>query len=124
MVEIAEAIKAYAPDAWVINYTNPMSLCVRTLYHVFPQIKAFGCCHEVFSTQKLLCTMLEREHGIGGLTRQDLYTTVTGINHFTWLTRASYRDIDLMPLYAAFADKYSPHKITLTSESAIVTTML
>jgi len=105
-VEIGEAIKAWAPEAWVINYTNPMSLCVRTLYHVFPQIKAFGCCHEVFGTQKLLCAMLEKEHGIPGVTRQELYTTVTGINHFTWLTRASYRGIDLMPLYAEFADRY------------------
>ena len=105
-VEIAEAIKAWAPGAWVINYTNPMSLCVRTLYHVFPQVKAFGCCHEVFGTQKLLCAMLEKEHGIPGVTRQDLYTTVTGINHFTWLTTASYKGIDLMPLYAEFADKY------------------
>lgn len=105
-VEIGEAIKAWAPNAWVINYTNPMSLCVRTLYHVFPQIKAFGCCHEVFGTQKLLCDMLAREYGIPGATRQALSTTVTGINHFTWLTRASYGDIDLMPLYAAFADKY------------------
>jgi len=105
-VEIGEAIRQYAPNAWVINYTNPMSLCVRTLHHVFPQIKAFGCCHEVFGTQKLLCDMLEREYGIPGATRQALSTTVTGINHFTWLTRASYGDIDLMPLYAAFADKY------------------
>ena len=32
-VEIAEAVKEYAPEAWVINYTNPMSLCVKTLYH-------------------------------------------------------------------------------------------
>ncbi len=28
-VEIAEAIKEYSPNAWVINYTNPMSLCVK-----------------------------------------------------------------------------------------------
>ena len=105
-VEIGEAIRDFAPEAWVINYTNPMSLCVRTLYHVFPQIRAFGCCHEVFGTQKLLCAMLDRECGIPGVTRQDLYTTVTGINHFTWLTRASYRGIDLLPLYAQFADKY------------------
>ena len=105
-VEIGEAIRDFAPEAWVINYTNPMSLCVRTLYQVFPGVKAFGCCHEVFGTQKLLCDMLEAEYGIPGVTRQQLYTTVTGINHFTWLTRASYRDIDLMPLYAAFADKY------------------
>ena len=105
-VEIAEAIRDYAPEAWVINYTNPMSLCVRTLYEVFPEVKAFGCCHEVFGTQKLLCSMLETEEGIPGIRRQDLYTTVTGINHFTWLTRATYRGMDLMPLYARFADKY------------------
>ena len=105
-VTIAEAIRDYAQDAWVINYTNPMSLCVRTLYEVFPAVKAFGCCHEVFGTQRLLCAMLASEEGIEGVTRQDLYTTVTGINHFTWLTRASYKGIDLMPLYARFADKY------------------
>ncbi len=105
-VTIAEAIRDYAPDAWVINYTNPMSLCVRTLYEVFPGVKAFGCCHEVFGTQKLLCAMLETEEGIPGVRRQDLYTTVTGINHFTWLTTASYGGMDLMPLYAKLADKY------------------
>ena len=105
-IPIAEGIRDFCPDAWVINYTNPMSLCVRTLYHVFPGIKAFGCCHEVFGTQKLLCAMLDHEYGIKGVKRQDLYTQVTGINHFTWLTRASYQDMDLMPLYAAFADKY------------------
>ncbi len=106
-VTIAEAIRDYAPEAWVINYTNPMSLCVRTLYEVFPQVKAFGCCHEVFGTQKLLCAMLKTEEGIEGVKRQDLYTTVTGINHFTWLTRATWKGFDLMPLYAKFADKYA-----------------
>lgn len=106
-VEIAEAIKAYAPDAWVINYTNPMSLCIRTLYEVFPQIKAFGCCHEVFGTQKLMCDMLEKQEGISGVERHELYTTVTGINHFTWITRASYKGMDLMPMYARFAEEHA-----------------
>ena len=101
-VEIAEAIRQYAPDAWVINYTNPMSLCVRTLYEVFPGIRAFGCCHEVFGTQKLLCAMLREMRGIEA-ERQALHTTVTGINHFTWITRASYENIDLFPLYREFA---------------------
>ncbi len=106
-VEIAEAIRDYSPNAWVVNYTNPMTLCVRTLYEVFPQIKAFGCCHEVFGTQKLLCAMLEKEYGMTGVERQDLYTSVTGINHFTWLTSASYKGIDLMPLYSDFAARYA-----------------
>lgn len=106
-VEIGEAIRDYAPEAWVINYTNPMSLCVRTLYEVFPEVRAFGCCHEVFGTQKLLCAMLKTEYGIDGVKRQNLHTTVTGINHFTWLTEASWEGTDLMPLYAAFAEKYA-----------------
>ena len=106
-VEIGEAIRDFAPDAWVINYTNPMSLCVRTLYHVFPGIKAFGCCHEVFGTQKLLCAMIRETLGVPDVKRQELYTTVTGINHFTWLTSASWKGVDLMPLYADFARKYA-----------------
>ena len=106
-VEIAEAIRDYAPQAWVVNYTNPMTLCLRTLYHVFPGIKAFGCCHEVFGTQKLLCAMLETEHGVAGAAREEICTGVTGINHFTWLTSASYKGYDLMPLYRDFAGKYA-----------------
>ncbi len=106
-VEIGEAIRDYAPDAWVINYSNPMTLCIRTLYEVFPDIKAFGCCHEVFGTQKILCDILEDELGIPGVDRHELYTTVTGINHFTWLTSASYKDVDLFPLYAKFCEKYA-----------------
>ena len=106
-VEIGTAIRDYAPDAWVINYTNPMTLCIRTLYEVFPGIKAFGCCHEVFGTQYLLTQML-KDMGIAeGVARQDVYTTVVGINHFTWLTRATWKGLDLMPLYAEFAKKYA-----------------
>ena len=36
-VTIAEAIRDYSPNAWVINYTNPMTLCVRTLYMCSPR---------------------------------------------------------------------------------------
>ncbi|MBQ3706092.1 MAG: alpha-glucosidase/alpha-galactosidase [Clostridia bacterium] len=116
-VEIAEAIRDYAPDAWVINYTNPMTLCVRTLYEVFPQIKAFGCCHEVFGTQYLLTQML-KDMGIAeNVKRQELYTTVVGINHFTWLTKASWKGIDLMPLYARFADQYAAEGFTEGKDS-------
>ena len=106
-VEIGQAIRDYAPKAWVINYTNPMALCIRTLYEVFPGIHAFGCCHEVFGTQKLLCAMIAEQEGIEGIDRHELYTTVTGVNHFTWLTTASWRGLDLMPMYRRFAEKYA-----------------
>jgi len=104
-VRFAEAIRAYAPDAWVINYTNPMSLCVRTLYHVFPQIKAFGCCHEVFGTLELLASMMEKETGIRP-SRKDIKINVTGLNHFTWFTEASAHETDLMTIFSRFAQTH------------------
>ena len=38
-IEFARAIKEYCPEAWIINYTNPTSVLVRTLYKVFPEKK-------------------------------------------------------------------------------------
>ncbi len=105
--EIAAAIRDFCPDAWVINYTNPMTVCVRTLYRVFPKIKAFGCCHEVFGTQKLLSLVLKDMLGIEGAGREEIRVNVVGVNHFTWLTEAKYRDVDLFPLYRKFCEKYA-----------------
>lgn len=105
-VEFAEAIKKYSPQAWVINYTNPMSLCVKTLYQVFPRIKAFGCCHEVFGTQKVLAGIAQKELGIEKISRNEIHVNVLGINHFTWFDYASYKGIDLFPVYRSYIDKY------------------
>lgn len=105
-VEIAEAVRAYSPEAWVINYTNPMTLCVKTLYHVFPEIKAFGCCHEVFGTQKVLKGILEDTIGFENVDRRDIHVNVLGINHFTWFDEASYKGIDLFPVYKAYIEEH------------------
>lgn len=104
-VDIANAVKAYSPDAWVINYTNPMTLCVKTLYHVFPEIKAFGCCHEVFGTQKVLKGICEERLGLKDVDRRDIHVNVLGINHFTWFDQASYKGIDLFPVYREFIEE-------------------
>lgn len=104
-VKIAQAIRDFAPKAWVINYTNPMSLCVKTLYHIFPEIKAFGCCHEVFGTQKFLRMVCEQECGMTDVNWQDVCVNVTGINHFTWFSSASYKGIDLFPVYEKYVEK-------------------
>ena len=106
-VEFAEAIKKYCPNAWVINYTNPMTMCVQVMYRVFPQIKAFGCCHEVFGTQKLIAAMVQDAKGIEHVDRSEIKVNVQGINHFTWLNEISYKGEDLMPMYREFAQKYA-----------------
>ncbi len=104
--EIANYIKEYCPNAWVINYTNPMTLCVKALYNTFPKIKAFGCCHEVFGTQRLLTWVVEEFLG-EKCTRQDITVNPVSVNHFTWLTSATYKGIDLFPYYDKYCDKYA-----------------
>jgi alpha-galactosidase len=111
---IGRAIKQWAPGAWVLNYTNPMSICTRTLYQVFPGIKAFGCCHEVFGTQRLLAHIIVHA-GLaekGSIQRDAITTNVVGINHFTWIDQASWGTHDLFPLYAAFAEEFAESGFT------------
>lgn len=101
----ARAIKEICPNAWVINFTNPMSICTKTLYDVFPEIKAFGCCHEVFHAQQFLCCVLKEIKGIDA-TRKDIYTDACGVNHFTWITEAKHGNLDILNLLPEFMEKF------------------
>ena len=102
----AEAIKRNCPNAFVINFTNPMTLCTRVLYDVFPEIKAFGCCHEVFGTQSFLADVVMEITGEKNVKRQEIKTDVQGINHFTWFTKAECRGMDLFPIYKEYTEKH------------------
>ena len=96
---IAEAVERHCPEAWVINYTNPMTVCTRALCRVFPSIKAFGCCHEVFSTQRRMAELVQQYHGYTP-TRRQIKLNCLGVNHFVWCTAAECNGIDLIDLYA------------------------
>lgn len=104
--DFAKAIEKYCPDAWVINYTNPMSLCVKALYDAFPKIKAFGCCHEVFGTQKVLAQIASAKLGVEKIARSEIDVNVLGINHFTWFDYATYKGVDLFPIYSEYIDEH------------------
>ncbi len=101
----AKAIRDICPNAWVINFTNPMSICTKTLYDVFPGIKAFGCCHEVFHAQQFLTCVLRETRGIEA-TRKDIYTDACGVNHFTWITEAKYGNLDILSLLPEFMERF------------------
>ena len=102
----AREIKAHCPDAWVINLTNPMTACTKTLYDVFPEIKAFGCCHEVFHAQEFLCCVAKELLGVERPRRQEIIIDACGVNHFTWITEANYKGTDLLEILPRFIDKY------------------
>lgn len=102
----AREIERVCPNAWVINFTNPMTICTKTLYDVFPKIKAFGCCHEVFHAQELLCCVVKEELGIPLPDRHEISIDASGVNHFTWITEATYKGTDVMKLLPSFMDKF------------------
>ena len=102
----ARAIQKCCPDAWVINLTNPMSILVKTLYDVFPEIKAFGCCHEVFNAEDFLCCVIAEQLGIPRPNRHELSVDASGVNHFTWITEARYQGQNVLALLPPFIDKF------------------
>lgn len=101
----ANKIKEICPNAWVINFTNPMSICVKALYDIFPEIKAFGCCHEVFHAQQFLTRVLKEMTGID-VDRKKIKTYACGINHFTWINKAYFKDINILSLIKPFKEKF------------------
>lgn len=77
-----------APRFWLISGAAPS---VRPI------------CHEVFHAQDFLTLVLREIKGID-VTRKDIYTDASGINHFTWITEAKYQNIDLLALLPEFMD--------------------
>ncbi len=95
--EYAHRIMISCPDAWVINYTNPMTICTRALYASEPSIKAFGCCHEVFGTQEKISEMVAEWFDVPVPERSEIRLDIAGINHFTFASSAHWNGHDLMP---------------------------
>jgi alpha-galactosidase len=75
-----------------------MSICTRTLTRVAPELKVFGCCHEVFSTQRMLARIASQYLTIEQPPRNETQVNVLGINHFTWVDQATYQEHDLLEL--------------------------
>ncbi|MBN1641465.1 MAG: alpha-galactosidase [Anaerolineae bacterium] len=97
-LDYAHQIMDHCPDAWVINYTNPMTLCTAAFYAAEPEIKAFGCCHEVFGTQHRLARLVAEAYDVPVPDRREIATDVAGVNHFTFATAARWHGLDLYPI--------------------------
>lgn len=80
-VEIAEHIERYAPGAFVLNYTNPMSMLTDVLSRLCSG-PVIGLCHSLFENLELL----QRLHKLDRVDR--ITHRSAGINHFYWTTEA------------------------------------
>jgi alpha-galactosidase len=103
MAEIAHAIQKYSPKAFVCNLTNPMSVLTGTLYAVFPEIRAWGECHEVTKLRHIIAWLANQKGKGKAVGFRDVQMNVLGINHFTFVDRATVDGEDFLPEYLAFA---------------------
>jgi len=122
IMHIAHHMEEACPDAWFVNFTNPMvRICDAVNRH--SRIKAVGLCHQIYIGYIMVGVALAKDLGIEvpeGLTgmhaaadqftaqyrvRQQIVPLVdiraAGLNHFTWILSIHDRRTgeDLYPLF-------------------------
>lgn len=85
IIEICEDIQKICPDAFIFNYSNPMSRICTTVHKKFPDLKFIGLCHEIKSLSDHLPMVL-------GTPMENIQFRAGGLNHFSVLLEATYRD--------------------------------
>ncbi len=85
---VAEAMLEICPDAWLLNYANPMSInCWAT---DLLGVKIVGLCHSVQGTSELLAREL-------GVPYEEVTFDCAGVNHTAWFTTFRRGGEDLLP---------------------------
>ena len=95
---IAADMTELCPDAWFLNYTNPMAMNVWWMSVVAPSIKTVGLCHSVYWTVHDLCELI-------GVPMEGTHYRAAGVNHQAWLVEWSRDGQDLYPLLREAIEK-------------------
>ncbi|MCL2703326.1 MAG: alpha-glucosidase/alpha-galactosidase [Defluviitaleaceae bacterium] len=79
LADFARDMEEVCPNAWFLNYTNPMSILTGFMQR-YTGVKTIGLCHSVQCCSKHLLEFLEMHDKLEG--RKEL---IAGINHMGWL---------------------------------------
>ncbi|MCZ4120935.1 alpha-glucosidase/alpha-galactosidase [Streptomyces sp. H39-S7] len=91
-------MKELCPDAWLLNYTNPMAMNVQYLTEATGLTRVVGLCHSVYWTMRDLSDLLRVPH-------EEVSYRAAGVNHQAWVLRFEHNGTDLYPrLDALIAD--------------------
>ncbi|MER5506170.1 6-phospho-beta-glucosidase [Streptomyces sp. NPDC002766] len=77
VLDIAERVRRANPDAWIIDFTNPVGIVTRALLQAGH--KAVGLCNVAIGFQRKFANLL-------GVTPADIHLEHVGLNHLTWET--------------------------------------
>ncbi|MHA2050421.1 MAG: family 4 glycosyl hydrolase [Promethearchaeota archaeon] len=106
IIKIAKDVQRICPDAFFINYSNPVSRICLALKREIPKLKMVGLCHQIaLLTSYPLPSIMNRE-------LKDMQLTTGGLNHFAFLL--GLKDLksgtDLMPEFNAKCFNYFNNK--------------
>ena len=91
IMEIAQDISRYCPEAVYLNYTNPMAMLCRVVQEKYPKLVSSGLCHSVQGTAAMLARWI-------GLPEDEISYTCAGINHQAFYLDFLHRGKDVYPL--------------------------
>jgi alpha-galactosidase len=98
LIAIGRDVMDLCPDAWVLNYTNPMAMLCWGLERAVPGIRLVGLCHSVQHTTQSWARRLEVPYSEVGY-------DCAGINHQAWITEFTHRGVDQLPAIRALAER-------------------
>lgn len=87
---MARDMAEVCPDAWLLNYTNPMAMNVTLLHRVAPKLKVLGLCHSVYWTMVGLCELVDVPY-------DEVSYWSAGVNHQAWVLRWERNGQSLYP---------------------------
>ncbi|MEX0761875.1 MAG: alpha-galactosidase [Dehalococcoidia bacterium] len=89
LLDICRDIEDLAPDAWLLNYTNPMAIACWAINDA-TKVKTVGLCHSVQRTTQDLADFIGAPH-------DSVSAWVAGINHLAWFLRFEKDGQDAYP---------------------------
>ena len=88
-LDILHDAEQLCPQAWVLNYTNPMSILTLAAL-LGSKMRTVGLCHSVQGTSRQLAGYLNVPY-------EGLEWRCAGINHNAWFTELRYQGQDMYP---------------------------
>lgn len=89
LLDYCKIMEDVCPDAWLLNYTNPMSILTLAVLKA-TKIKTIGLCHSVQVCAPDLLRHLGMEY-------DNVSYKIAGINHMAWLLEVEANGQDLYP---------------------------
>lgn len=95
---LGQDIAEVCPDAWLLNYTNPMAMNVQYLAEATGLTRVVGLCHSVYWTMHDLCELLE-------VPFEEVRYQAAGVNHQAWVLRFEHQGESVYPRLDALIER-------------------